>query len=174
MIVYDENWVVVYEVKCNWMVENSLYCMDDEYVFCGVGFVVLIDGKLLCKVVDNGINVLKVIWYCGVVDVDGKIGDGVGIYVQIFVEFFYDQVCCIGYEFVIDKLIVVGQMFLLCIDFGVQECCWIIVEIEVLCMGYYIYGWCYVLVSIECLGEKVNVICFEIEQILICCEKDID
>lgn len=59
-------------------------------------------------------------------------------------------------------------------NFVQQEVCWIIVEFEVLCMGYYIYGWWYVLVNISVLGEKVNVICFEIEQILICCEKDID
>lgn len=63
------------------MVENGFYFEFEEYFFCGVGFVVFVDGKCSCKVVDVGIDVLKVIWYCGVVDVDGKIGDGVGIYV---------------------------------------------------------------------------------------------
>lgn len=41
-------------------------------------------------------------------------------------------------------------------------------------MGYFIYGWCYVLVDVICFGEKVNVICLEIEQILIFNFKGVD
>ena len=149
MTKFDANWAAVEEAKRKWMDENGMFSEADEHSSCGVGLVVSVDGKSSRKVVENGINALKAVWHRGVVDADGKTGDGAGIHVQIPVQFFYDQVRRTGHEPDMEKLMAVGQVFLPRNDFGAQETCRTIVESEVLRMGYYIYGWRHVPVDVS-------------------------
>lgn len=60
--------------------ENLSHWVEDEYLLRGAGSAALTDGWFLCWAADNGTDVSKVARYCGVADVDGKIGDGVGTY----------------------------------------------------------------------------------------------
>ena len=174
MTKYDVEWARAEEAKRKWMAENGLYSEEEEHSSCGVGLVVSIDGKKSRKVVEAGIEALKAIWHRGAVDADGMTGDGAGIHVQIPVPFFYDQIRRTGHEPEMNQLFAVGQVFLPRTDFGAQETCRTIVEIEVLEMGYSIYGWRHVPVEVSCLGDKANATRPEIEQILISNSKGVD
>lgn len=137
-----------------------------EHDACGVGMVAALDGVARREVVQAGIDALRAVWHRGAVDADGKTGDGAGIHIEIPQDFFAEAVERGG-----DRLrpgpIGVGMVFLPKTDFGAQERCRQIVEVEILNAGYNIYGWRQVPIDVSCIGEKANATRPEIEQILI-------
>ncbi|MEL7347828.1 MAG: glutamate synthase large subunit, partial [Pseudomonadota bacterium] len=168
-----ERWTAAFEDRATKLAETGMYLPDQEHASCGVGLVCAIDGVPRRSVVENGIQALKAVWHRGAVDADGKTGDGAGIYTQIPVDFFEDQIRRTGHE-PDGSLIAVGQIFLPRTDFGAQETCRGIVEREVLREGYYIYGWRQVPVTIAVLGQKAKATRPAIEQILIANSKGVD
>ena len=173
MTTYDDAWVARMEADFARLEAEGLYHPEQEHSSCGVGLVVAIDGRPRRQVVENAIKALSAIWHRGAVDADGKTGDGAGIHVQIPRAFFEDQVRRTGHQPRGERL-AVGQIFLPRSDFGAQETCRTLVEMEVLRMGHYIYGWRHVPVDTTCLGGKANATRPEIEQILISNAKGID
>ncbi len=145
---------------------NGLYSPDDEHDACGVGLVAAIDGTPSRKVVEAGIEALKVLWHRGAVDADGKTGDGAGIHVEIPQAFFRESVMRTGHD-PGEGRIAVGMIFLPREDFEAQEAARTIVEAEILKFGYYIYGWRQVPIDVSIIGEKANATRPEIEQIMI-------
>ncbi|MEO0761361.1 MAG: glutamate synthase large subunit, partial [Pseudomonadota bacterium] len=162
-----------YETRAADLAQRGMYRPETEHASCGVGMVAAIDGKPSRAVVESGITALKAVWHRGAVDADGKTGDGAGIYTQIPVEFFHDQIRRTGHE-PDGSLIAVGQVFLPRTDLGQQEAARAIVETEILHFGFYIYGWRQVPVDISCLGQKAKATRPAIEQILIANKKGVD
>ena len=145
---------------------SGLYRPEDEHDACGVGFVAAIDGEPRRRVVEAGIDALKVLWHRGAVDADGKTGDGAGIHVEIPQAFFREHVERTGHD-PGDVRIAVGMIFLPRNDFESQEAARTIVETEILAFGYYIFGWRQVPIDVSVIGEKANATRPEIEQIMI-------
>src|SRR6267142_56144 len=152
---------------------HGLYDPAEEHDACGVGLIAAIDGKPRRAVVEAGIAALKSVWHRGAVDADGKTGDGAGIHLQISQEFFKDHIRGSG-NVVGPGRLGVGMVFLPRTDLGGQERCRVIVEREILGYGYTIYGWRQVPVNVEIIGEKANATRPEIEQILVCNNRDRD
>ena len=67
---------------------------------CGIGAVINIDGKADNKVLDDALSIVEKLEHRAGKDATGKVGDGVGILVQISHKFFSkeakkDQISCI-------------------------------------------------------------------------------
>ena len=67
--------------------DNHAYYPSLEHEACGVGLVASTNGKKSRKVVEYGIEALKAVWHRGVVDADGKSGDGAGGKLEISPDF---------------------------------------------------------------------------------------
>ncbi|MEM6488507.1 MAG: glutamate synthase central domain-containing protein, partial [Pseudomonadota bacterium] len=169
----SDAFIASYEARARDLETRGMYRSETEHASCGVGLVCAIDGRPTRAVVEAGITALKAIWHRGAVDADGKTGDGAGLYTQIPVAFFEDQIRRTGHE-PDGSLIAIGQIFLPRTDFGGQETCRGIVEQEVLSGGYYIHGWRQVPVNIAVLGQKAKATRPAIEQIMIANHKGVD
>lgn len=67
---------------------KGLYDYCEEYDVCGIGFYVNMDNKRFYDIIDKLFEMLWCLDYRGGVGVDGIIGDGVGIMIEIFFVFF--------------------------------------------------------------------------------------
>lgn len=162
-----ETFVSKYRSNVAKLTAAHAYDPAQEHASCGVGMVVAVDGKPRRKVVEAGIEALKVLYHRGAVDADGKTGDGAGIHLEVPQDFFREHVARTGHEVTDQEILCVGMVFLPKSDLGAQETCRTIVESEILNAGYYIYGWRQVPVDISIIGEKANATRPEIEQIMI-------
>ncbi len=70
------------------MENNTLYCKNFEHDACGIGAVVSIDGKKTHQTVSNALEIVEKLDHRAGKDADGKVGDGVGIMLQISHDFF--------------------------------------------------------------------------------------
>ena len=77
----------LYKKNLKKLIKGNVYDPNFEHDACGVGFVASTDGKKSRKIVEYGIQALKVLWHRGAVDADGKTGDGAGIHIEIPKEF---------------------------------------------------------------------------------------
>lgn len=59
-----------------------------EHDACGIGTVVQIDGKQSYDVVDKALHIVEKLEHRAGKDASGKVGDGVGILLQISDDFF--------------------------------------------------------------------------------------
>ena len=83
-----------------------------EHDACGVGMVVAVDGKPRRRVVEAGIEALKVLYHRGAGDADGKTGDGAGIHLAVPQDFFREHVRRTGHEVDDKEILCVGMVFL--------------------------------------------------------------
>ena len=60
-----------------------------EHDACGIGTVVQIDGKQSYDVVDKTLHIVEKLEHRAGKDASGKVGDGVGILLQISHDFFH-------------------------------------------------------------------------------------
>ena len=67
----------------NWM---------NEHDACGIGAVININGKPDNKVLDDALSIVEKLEHRAGKDASGKVGDGVGILVQISHKFFSKEV----------------------------------------------------------------------------------
>ena len=58
---------------------HGLYDPAHEHDACGVGFIAHINGKKSHRMIEQGLQILCNLDYCGVVGVDLLMGDGAGI-----------------------------------------------------------------------------------------------
>lgn len=63
--------------------KKGLYDYCEEYDVCGIGFYVNMDNKRFYDIIEKFLEMLRWLDYCGGVGVDGIIGDGVGIMMEI-------------------------------------------------------------------------------------------
>ena len=77
-----------------------------EHDACGIGTVVQIDGKQSYDVVDKALHIVEKLEHRAGKDASGKVGDGVGILLQISDDFFkktlkselYPNIVCFLYS----------------------------------------------------------------------------
>lgn len=67
---------------------NSLVNIRDEHDACGIGAIVNIDGHADYKVLDDALHIVEKLEHRAGKDATGKVGDGVGILLQISHRFF--------------------------------------------------------------------------------------
>ena len=145
---YLQNW----ESNKNKLIENHCYKQEDEHSSCGVGLIASISGKASRKVVEMGVQALRVLYHRGAVDADGKTGDGAGIQLDIPQEFFKEQIERSGHK-TNDFPFAIGMIFLPRTNFDAQEKSRIIVESEIIKGGFKIYGWRHVPLNSKIIGE---------------------
>ena len=116
------DYVKQYEQNRQRLIEANAYNPENEHDACGVGLVASLDGKPRREIVEMGIKALKNVWHRGVVDADGKTGDGAGIRVEVPQEFFREHVTRTGHK-PTDDPICVGQIFLPRTDFAARLSC---------------------------------------------------
>ena len=68
--------------------QNGLYQESFEHDACGIGAVINIKGKKSHKVVDDALKIVEKLEHRAGKDATGKVGDGVGIMLQISHPFF--------------------------------------------------------------------------------------
>ncbi|WP_022766384.1 glutamate synthase large subunit [Butyrivibrio sp. XPD2006] len=73
----------------NWM---------NEHDACGIGAVINIDGKPDNKVLDDALSIVEKLEHRAGKDASGKVGDGVGILVQISHKFFSGEAKKLGFK----------------------------------------------------------------------------
>ena len=159
---YIENW---YKNKDK-LIKNNSYSEDQEHSSCGVGLIASLSGKPSRKVVEMGIQALKVLYHRGAVDADGKTGDGAGIQLDIPENFFKEKIQRTGHN-INNMPFAVGMIFLPRTDFNAQEKSRIIVESEIIKGGFKIFGWRHVPLNTKIIGDKAKATLPEIEQVLI-------
>ena len=159
---FTQNW----EKNKKKLVDNYIYNELDEHASCGVGMITSLKAESTRKIVEMGIEALKVLYHRGAVDADGKTGDGAGINIEIPREFFLEQIERTGHK-PSDSIFGVGMIFLPRTNYIDQEKSRSIVETEILKKGLKIYGWRHVPINTKIIGEKAKNTRPEIEQILI-------
>ena len=148
------------------LIKNHVYREEDEHSSCGVGLIASINGISSRKIVEMGVQALKVLYHRGAIDADGKTGDGAGIQLELPKEFFREQIERAGHK-PNENPFAVGMVFLPRTDFTAQERSRTIVESEIIQGGFQIYGWRHVPIDTKTIGEKAKTTRPEIEQILI-------
>ena len=73
----------------NWM---------NEHDACGIGAVININGKPDNKVLDDALSIVEKLEHRAGKDASGKVGDGVGILVQISNKFFSGEAKKLGFK----------------------------------------------------------------------------
>ena len=68
--------------------KNTLYSPEFEHDACGIGAVISIDGIPSAGVVDDALSIVERLEHRAGKDASGKVGDGVGIMLQVSHEFF--------------------------------------------------------------------------------------
>ena len=162
----SKNFVKDWEKNKNKLIQNHAYNENQEHSSCGVGLIASISGKPSRKIVEMGVQALKVLYHRGAVDADGKTGDGAGIQLDIPEEFFKEKIERTGHK-TNGYPFAVGMIFLPRTNFDAQERSRIIVESEIINGGFKIYGWRHVPLNTKIIGEKARATLPEIEQILI-------
>ena len=148
------------------LIQNHVYSENDEHSSCGVGLIASISGSPSRKVVEMGVQALKVLYHRGAVDADGKTGDGAGIQLGIPKDFFKEKINRSGHK-LNNFPFAVGMIFLPRTNFEAQEKARIIIESEIIKEGFKIFGWRHVPINTKIIGEKAKASLPEIEQILI-------
>ena len=80
------------------MMSNLLYNDNIERDACGIGAVVNIDGHADVKALDDALSIVEKLEHRAGKDASGKVGDGVGILLQISHRFFSKAARCCGVE----------------------------------------------------------------------------
>ena len=164
--MYNNNYVKKWQKNKEKLIKNNVYREEDEHSSCGVGLIASISGEPSRKIVEMGIEALRVLYHRGAVDADGKTGDGAGIQLAIPKDFFVEQINRTGHK-TNDLPFAVGMVFLPRTNFDAQEKSRIIIESEIIKEGFKIYGWRHVPINTKIIGEKAKATLPEIEQILI-------
>ena len=164
--MYNNKYLEKWQKNKEILVKNHVYREEDEHSSCGVGLIASISGDPSRKVVEMGIQALKVLYHRGAVDADGKTGDGAGIQLAIPKDFFIEQINRTGHK-TNNLPFAIGMVFLPRTNFDAQEKSRIIIESEIIKGGFKIYGWRHVPVNTKIIGEKAKATLPEIEQILI-------
>lgn len=88
----DRNSYVVPRAYCGhnklWNPVKDSHPEDLEHDACGIGTVVNIDGHKDIKVLDDALSIVEKLEHRAGKDASGKVGDGVGILIQICHDFF--------------------------------------------------------------------------------------
>ena len=168
--MHKKNYIKDWNNKKKILSENHIYSDDQEHSSCGVGLIASISGEPSRKVVEMGVQALRVLYHRGAVDADGKTGDGAGIQLDIPEDFFREKIEQSGHK-TNEYPFAVGMIFLPRTNFSDQEKSRIIVESEIINGGFKIYGWRHVPLNTKIIGEKAKATLPEIEQILIGNEK---
>ena len=71
---------------------NLLYNDNIERDACGIGAVVNIDGHADVKALDDALSIVEKLEHRAGKDASGKVGDGVGILLQISHRFFSKEI----------------------------------------------------------------------------------
>lgn len=121
-------------------------------------------GVVSYKIVEQGFEVLCNLDYCGVIGVDLVVGDGVGIFVQVFDVFLWRIIGIWLFEF---GFYVVGLVFMF-VDEVQCVCVRVVIEFIVVDEGIKVLGWCEVFVYIYIFFEILLGIMFYFEYLLIC------
>ncbi|MDC0195052.1 glutamate synthase large subunit [Alphaproteobacteria bacterium] len=150
----------------NKLIKNNSYNENQEHSSCGVGLISSISGEPSRKIVEMGVQALKVLYHRGAVDADGKTGDGAGIQLDVPYDFFKEQIERTGHR-TNDFPFAIGMVFLPRTNFDAQEKSRIIIESEIIKGGFKIYGWRHVPLNTKIIGEKAKATLPEIEQVLI-------
>ena len=157
--------------------QNALYNPQEEHDACGIGTIVNIDGHEDYQVLDDALHIVEKLEHRAGKDATGKVGDGVGILLQISHSFFSKAAAEIGIELGNARDYGVGMFFFpqdnLKRTFAMR-----MFEVIAEKNGLKFLGWRKVPVHPEILGE-VAVNCMpEIMQCFIArpehCEKGID
>ena len=164
--MHNKNYVKNWLKNRDKLINNHVYKNEHEHSSCGVGLIASISGQPSRKVVDMGVQALKVLYHRGAVDADGKTGDGAGIQLDIPQDFFKEQIERSGHK-TNDFPFAVGMIFLPRTNFNAQEKSRIIVESEIIKGGFKIYGWRHVPLNTKIIGAKAKATLPEIEQVLI-------
>ena len=155
-----------YLINKKTLIQNHVYSENDEHSSCGVGLIASISGLPSRKIVEMGVQALKVLYHRGAVDADGKTGDGAGIQLGIPKDFFKEKINRSGHK-LNNFPFAVGMIFLPRTNFEAQEKARIIIESEIIKEGFKIFGWRHVPINTKIIGEKAKASLPEIEQILI-------
>ncbi len=164
--MFDKDYLKKWEKNKKLLIKNHSYSEDQEHSSCGVGLIASLSGQPSRKIVEMGLQALKVLYHRGAVDADGKTGDGAGIQLDIPKIFFKEKIEEAGHK-TNDLPFAVGMIFLPRTNFSAQEKSRIIVESEIIKEGFKIYGWRHVPLNTKIIGEKAKSTLPEIEQILI-------
>lgn len=77
---------------------NNPKLYKEEHDACGIGAVVNIDGHADYKVLDDALHIVEKLEHRAGKDATGKVGDGVGIQVQVSYDFFREAAAKCGIE----------------------------------------------------------------------------
>jgi glutamate synthase (NADPH/NADH) large chain len=77
--MFNKNFIRDWEKNKKKLLQNHVYSEDQEHSSCGVGLIASISGKPSRKIVEMGVQALRVLYHRGAIDADGKTGDGAGI-----------------------------------------------------------------------------------------------
>ena len=77
---------------------NALYNPQEEHDACGIGTIVNIDGHADYQVLDDALHIVEKLEHRAGKDATGKVGDGVGILLQISHSFFKGAAKQLGIE----------------------------------------------------------------------------
>ena len=133
--------------------EGSLHRMENEKDSCGVGFVASVDGKASHEIVRLGLTSVCNVTHRGVVEPDGKTGDGAGISTSIPVKIFQAWLAEEGITLADPEGFGVGVFFLPGNDEAEQLKCRVLVEGVFNNRGLKVLGWRDVPVNSLELGE---------------------
>ena len=163
--MYKKNFLTTWSKNKKKLEKNHVYKETDEHASCGVGLIASVKNASSRKIVDMGIEALKVLYHRGAIDADGKTGDGAGIHVEIPTDFFIEKIEATGHKHYNSDLCI-GMIFLPRNDYQGQEQSRTIVESELTKRNFNIYGWRQVPVDASVLGEKAELTRPEITQVL--------
>ncbi len=140
---------------------------------CGIGTIVNIDGHVDYKVLDDALKIVEKLDHRAGRDASGKVGDGVGILMQISHKFFLKECARVGINLKGEREYGVGMFFLpsnnLAVTFAKR-----MFEVIAKKNGLKVLGWRKVSVNSEILGEKARQCMPDIEQVFIDKPKDVN
>ena len=144
---------------------------DIEHDACGIGTIVNIDGHPDHKVLDDVLKIVEKLDHRAGRDASGKVGDGVGILIQISHKFFKKQLEKEGISVKNEREYGVGMFFL---PQDNLECTFAKRMFEVIAKknGLEILGWRKVPVQKDILGDSAKECMPSIEQVIIAKPKD--
>ena len=158
------------------MVMKKLYEMEMEHDACGIGTIVNIDGHRDYRVLDDALKIVEKLDHRAGKDASGKVGDGVGILLQISHDFFYEAAKKEGISLRKDRDYGIGMFFL---PQDPLKCTFTKRTFEVIARknGLDVLGWRTVPVNEKILGDTARKCMPSIQQVFIDrpsdCEKGI-
>ncbi len=142
----------------------SLYHHSQAKDSCGFGLIAQLKGKPSQQLIRTAINALTRMTHRGVVNEDGKTGDGCGITIQISSAFFKPIAKEFGYP--IDAELAVGQIFLNSDEVKAKKARHIL-EKELRRETLTILGWRNVPIDVSVCGETAKDSLPKIEQVYV-------